>query len=436
MAEHPHSIVIIADDVTGAADSAARCQHAGLAAAIDLASPDSWTEVKSAIHPKGWSAPETGEALAISTDSRFLSPQQAATRISSIIAPLTTIVQTAQTHWYKKIDSTLRGNIGSEIEAMLPLVTPLGIQPCAVICPAFPAQGRTLVNGYLSYTGLPSRTVHLPTLLAEQSHLPVATIALSSIHAGFEALCEVLQTNYQAGSVLFAADAETEDDLRRLLSATVEILPHALLCGSAGLVGVLAQELAQLLPTTALRADHTAPLIQYPVLAVVGSGSIMAHQQIEYLVKHTDAIPLEVDPAKTGNRETEPDILAQQFVQQLQSLHTTENIVLHLPTPPAGSKLEGEEARHYAIILATVARAITNALKPATLLLVGGDTAVHTLAMLNIQRLWVQTELLPGMPLTIGQNGVGKEYQIILKAGNHGDETTLAYLYQLPLQAP
>jgi uncharacterized protein YgbK (DUF1537 family) len=49
--------------------------------------------------------------------------------------------------------------------------------------------------------------------------------------------------------------------------------------------------------------------------------------------------------------------------------------------------------------------------------------------LLGITALQVEAELFPGMPLTTGLTADGQRYQIILKAGNHGDEETLATLF-------
>ena len=68
-------------------------------------------------------------------------------------------------------------------------------------------------------------------------------------------------------------------------------------------------------------------------------------------------------------------------------------------------------------------------LQPATLLLVGGDTAVHVLERLGIQQLTVVAELMPGIPLLVGVDPAGNERLIVTKAGNFGDEWTLVRLF-------
>jgi 4-hydroxythreonine-4-phosphate dehydrogenase len=422
-------LFIIADDVTGAADSAARCRQAGLTAAIDLAPGSARQPV--ALAPT--------QVLALSTDSRFLSPQAAAARVATIVDHCvrhsTAGKPPEQTvRWYKKIDSTLRGNIGAELAAMLPKVTPNGHAPHALIAPAFPAQQRILVDGYLGYAQLPPRTVHLPTLLTNQCDLAVTAIALATVRAGGAALQAALATAKATAQTLIVVDAEREDDLAQLCAAADRILPHALLCGSAGLVGVWAQQLAtrwgmqpQMVAQQAVSIPESAAR-HHPMLAVVGSGSPMAQAQIAALRGKPAITVVEVAPAQAVTT-----IMAQidRALEVGRGDAAPSAVVLHLPVPVAGTALEGPLARAYAATLAEVAQALIQRIEPATLLIVGGDTAAHLLQRLGVHQLEVHHELLPGMPLTTGVDRQGHAHRIILKAGNHGDAETLVTLLQL-----
>src|SRR5436189_274140 len=118
-------------------------------------------------------------ALALTTDSRHLAPAHAAQQVQTMVGALVGVTNAV---WYKKIDSTLRGNLGSELDALLDT---LG-QPCALVCPAFPAHGRGLLDGRLM--GAPVQPVHLPSLLAHQSQRAVAALPLAPVRAGSECL--------------------------------------------------------------------------------------------------------------------------------------------------------------------------------------------------------------------------------------------------------
>src|SRR5829696_5347244 len=122
------NLIILADDLTGAAGCAARWRQAGLAATITL---------------PGARVSESDGAICCTTDSRHLPADFAARRVHNLAASLDTHTGSI---WYKKIDSTLRGHLGQELDALLDARG----GSCALVCPAFPAQRRGLKDGYLA----------------------------------------------------------------------------------------------------------------------------------------------------------------------------------------------------------------------------------------------------------------------------------------------
>ena len=379
-------LVIVADDLTGAADSAARCVQAGLTAEIWLDRTIASTDA---------------DVVALSTDSRFLSPEEARQRVADTVAALDAW---AGVTWYKKIDSTLRGNLGAELDAML-MTLP---DAMAVICPAFPAQGRGLETGNLVYADAPAR--QLPTLLRAQSQMPVGDIALATVRQGEHALAHALQAERGQGTRLVVVDAMTDADLATIVAATQT--SNCLLCGSAGLVAPLAARWeAQDDPI--LESPRVAP---GPILAVVGSGSAVAHAQIAHV-------------AASGTmrvRALDHDWYAMDLVgAQSQPMG---DWLLHLAPPDANVALEGAGARAQAARLADLTFAVVEKLQPSTLLVVGGDTAYYVLRRLGIERLTVSEELLPGIALTYGVDRTGQRRGVILKPGNFGDAQTLVTL--------
>ncbi len=381
------TLAIVADDLTGAADCAARCRHAGLPATIYLRAP---------------ALPLPPGAVALTSDSRHLSADTAAERVRALLdllkaAPATT--------WYKKIDSTLRGHLGAELDAALDVLGRI----CALICPAFPAQQRGLYHGQLVGAAVASPDLHLPALLAQQSRRPVQAIPLEVVRAGPAALVDGMAAMRNAGAQLIVVDALTDEDLDTIVAAA-QALPDALLCGSAGLVGALAARLAQ------GRIELSEEVVAAPLpmgagetLLVVGSGSRRAHEQIAYL----RAQQAQVHEVGAG---AIPDAAGA--------------LLLHLPEP-GDAALEGPAAREAAALLAGAALAAIERRRPATLVLCGGDTAIAVLARLGIARLTVLREVLPGMPLAWGVDDRGGGYFVILKAGNHGDSSALAALLQM-----
>jgi uncharacterized protein YgbK (DUF1537 family) len=382
-------LVIVADDLTGAADSAARAVQAGLSAEI-------WLEI---------STQPTDAAdvtvVSISTDSRFLLPEEASQKVSETLAALSSWTGVT---WYKKIDSTLRGNLGAELDVMLAALP----DTIAVICPAFPAQGRGLEGGWLVYAG--AAPLHLPSLLAEQSRSRIGIIGLATVQEGVAALEKALYFARKRGEKLIVIDGLAESDLDAIVEATRE--EGYLLCGSAGLVRPLAAQWANADNKDGGRA-HVNP---GPILAVVGSGSETAHAQVAQVAAVETMRVRALD-----NRWYEMDLVGAQS-------HPVGDWLLHLAPPDNDVVLEGAIARAQAARLADIAFAAVGKLQPSALLVVGGDTAYYVLRRLGITRLTVVEELLPGVALTFGVDRDGQRRAVVLKPGNFGDARTLVTL--------
>lgn len=379
-------LVIVADDLTGAADSAARCVQAGLSAEI-------WLEI---VHHS-----TNADVVSLSTDSRFLPAEDAAARVTSVLSAL---ASWSDATWYKKIDSTLRGNLGAELDAMLAAMP----DTVAVICPAFPAQSRGLEEGKLVYAGAPP--IDLPERLRQQSQLQVGAISLSTVRAGASALERGVQERRVAGDKLIVVDALADSDLETIVEAALSA--GCLLCGSAGLVAPLAARWAGN-SRTVQEVSHIGP---GPLLAVVGSGSAMAQAQVAQ-VAVADAMRVRA----LDNGWYGMDLVGAQS-------HPVGDWLLHLTPPEPHVSLEGPLARAQAARLADVAFAAVKKLQPSALLVVGGDTAYYTLHRLGIERLTVVEELLPGIPLTYGVDRMGQRRAVVLKPGNFGDAQTLVAL--------
>src|SRR6266540_3439681 len=293
------SLIILTDDLTGAADCGARCHQAGIAATIVL--------------PGSRGLANSG-ALCYTSDSRHLPADLAA----------------------------VRGHLGQELDALLDT---LG-RSCALVCPAFPAQRRGLVDGYLAIQPAPAQPPHLPTLLALQSRRRVTAVRLNDVRGGAEWLAERLLAERARGAELLVVDALDDADLQTVLDAMLRALPDALLCGSAGLAGMLAAYVGRHTP---FWNDAQSALVAGPALLVIGSGSPMAQRQIEYLRRHQLVATFE------QGADLPPGIAI--------------DLLMHLPAPPPGAVLDGPAARRLAEQLAAAALPLIDAVRPGLLVL-------------------------------------------------------------------
>ena len=133
-------LAVIADDLTGAADTAVQfCPYFmnPILVSYKNFSPDS-SKV----------AGFDSEVLAVYTNSRSMTPELAGKRVGQI-ARVLTVYRPLRT--YKKIDSCLRGNVGTEVDA---IIDEMGYDLC-FIAPAFPAMGRTTLHDIHLVDGIP-----------------------------------------------------------------------------------------------------------------------------------------------------------------------------------------------------------------------------------------------------------------------------------------
>ncbi|MCI0359120.1 MAG: four-carbon acid sugar kinase family protein [Planctomycetaceae bacterium] len=126
------SVIVIADDLSGAAELAGIAFARGYSA-----------EVQREFDPTS-----DAEAIAVDPDSRGLPPTLAAQRVEQVARA----VAAARSAWiYKKVDSVLRGNVRVEIEAVLRATG----RSRALLVPANPSRGRTIADSRLLIDGVP-----------------------------------------------------------------------------------------------------------------------------------------------------------------------------------------------------------------------------------------------------------------------------------------
>lgn len=172
------------------------------------------------------------DVIVVSTESRAIPPTEAYNRVYRVAKDLLGLgVQ----HFDKRIDSTLRGNMGAEIDALLQALREQGKDPIAVVVAAFPVSGRSTVGGYHLVGGVPLELtdvandptcpIHsssLPHLLSAQSRNSVESISLSTVLKGSEAVGDALLGLYADGKRVIAADCITDADLETIAQGAAQ----------------------------------------------------------------------------------------------------------------------------------------------------------------------------------------------------------------------
>lgn len=407
---------VIADDLTGAGDTGVQFSKAGLQARI--------------LHTT-WEAGDIADAdiLVAQTESRALPPDAA---YAAVRAYTEKLVKAGVSPIYKKVDSTLRGQIGNELDAVMDVSG----QKLALVCPAFPANNRILVGGYLLVDGeLVSRSPigvdpvspvtesHIPTLLASQSRRPVHSVTGSDICKGVGHVASLFTKFAASEGGIIVADAVREGDLALLEQAMHEACPSALYVGSAGLASPLAARMGKSVASSG------------PVLAVVGSVNPVSRGQLKLLQQAGMGMFLvtaeelladdaawsvalsaraaelaaylgegkDMAVATPGNREEVESIIARGASLGLGNRTLTERIAAR--TTEVAYKAVQSLGLHTSI---------------SGLILTGGDIAQAMLEHLGARGINLITEVSPGIPAG-SLNGPGVEgLKVVTKAGGFG----------------
>ncbi|MCD5996837.1 four-carbon acid sugar kinase family protein [Pseudomonas sp. CDFA 602] len=392
-------LLIIADDLSGAADCAA-----DFASRID-------TQVMHAGRAKGSSS-----VVAIDADSRRLSPQQAAERNRAALQQQ----PRAGMALYKKIDSTLRGNVASEVDALQ------GLRGMALVAPAFPAMKRTTLDGVQLIDGVPvdqsdvwrnenlTGTSNLLDVFAHQG-LRTHWLDLDTVRDP-AALRAALRDALQSGVQALVCDAQLDSDLQQLATASAAWHDELFWVGSAGLARYLPQALglATCTPITVIPRS--------PVLTVVGSMS--RHSQVQAdrlaLTSQPFSATLKAATLLDTDKHAERQALRLQLDQHLAN---GTDVLIRLD--------QRQRDPGQAVLLST---ALAEWLAPVlphagSLIATGGETARALLVAAGIEQLTLLGELATGVVLAHASLA-GRTLNVVTKAGGFGEPDTLLAAWQ------
>ncbi|MDR0877962.1 MAG: four-carbon acid sugar kinase family protein [Treponema sp.] len=292
------TLLVLADDLTGALDTGVQFAKNGIEVRVLASMAAAGKSEKFSGGSGRINAAEQAEALVINTDTRRCSPAEAEAVITRCLKKFAGIP-----YVYKKTDSTLRGNIGAELEAL----AENGPQKTIPFIPAYPDLGRTTKGGHHFVNGIPldktesafdalNPVTHsfIPGIITEESSIPVRIIPLG------EKPAYASNSNSTAEIVIF--DCNTNDDMRNIAAALKRAdLLHAT-AGCAGfaeaLLGVIPfpEEIrtAKANKAKKVRIFSAFPYSPIPLLFVSGSRHPVSIGQIKAAMdKGVGGIPVE-----------------------------------------------------------------------------------------------------------------------------------------------
>ena len=380
MAPQPR-VLIVADDLTGAMDSA------GPFAALGA---ETWVvAVPMRCDP---ACLKSASVVSVNTDTRQLSANEAAARVGAIARHLGA---SGFDIIVKKIDSTLRGNVVAETMALLDVSG----RSEAVVAAAFPAQGRTVRGGVVHVDGKPlAQTAFAADALSPPPLAPLHEVFATS-KPGLRVAAVAASDAFGPGTDVWIADSASDADLICIVETVSARMSRVLMAGSAGLTRALASFFFD---------GHASPAgighVTGPIVFAVGSRAARSAEQVEVLAAEPDTSVLR---APNG---------------RLQSLAipSSRNLVLKAT---AGEDGEERDAGRVAEDMAKHAIEIARKAQAQALVATGGDTAIAILAASDNPALQVLGDLMPGIPYARIRLA-GSPLWLVTKAGGFGGRDT------------
>ena len=409
-------LLIVTDDFTGANDTGVQFSKRNLRSIV-ITNKDS-------IHE----SLKDCDVLVIDTESRFDSKDTAYRKSYEIgkIAKANNIK-----YFYKKLDSTLRGNIGAEISG---LMDSLEIDH-AIIVPALPSYGRITKNGNVYINGVllaeteiandpknPVSDSYIPKIISRQTDKRIEVISYNDVLSGKQNLFQSVQHHIKNGIQLIVIDAQKKEDLDLIASVITIIEEKVLFVGSSGL--------AEFLPNHFnINKEKRSNII------IAGSVSEVTQKQIDYANEKLDVtlIDVEIEKLFTKKRRQEKNRIIDIIKE---SSRNGGDIIIRTASSKAIVTKSFEKGKEHGLdwfnvseIIATflgeLSRLIIQEIKIKGILFTGGDTAIKAAQCLNVSGTIIKDEILPGIPYGHFIDEHYKDIIVASKAGGFGNEDTI-----------
>ena len=402
-------LLVIADDFTGALDTGVQFKAKGTLIRVGSSVEELFQELNSEV-----------QVLIVDAETRHMTAQEAYQTVYRIVARA---MELGVACVYKKTDSGLRGNIGSELTAMLEASGRARMH----FIPAFPLLNRITAGGIHYIDGCPAAD----SVFGKDPFEPVLH---SDVRGIIAEQSEVRTTVMEHGVTpqlpdgILVYDASTDEDLGKIARALRDSGELGLVAGCAGFASVL-PDVLELVP-----GDSQMPLLHQRLLTICGSINPITLSQLDEAQRH-GALRIQLTP----EQKLDPEWLdseegcgtVQAWFHQIQR---ASNAIVE------GNRTgDGEATRHLAqqrgmsleAVRRQIARTMGGVLErllalglDATVLVTGGDTLLAFMRRIGQNALMPIGELAPGVVLSQIEHR-GKRYNIVSKSGGFGSASLL-----------
>ena len=406
----------VADDVTGATDLAINLVKGGMRVVQFMCVPA----------PQQLQNLEC-DAVVVALKTRSLPVQQA---VDQSIAAVEALRSSGCQRFYFKycstFDSTREGNIGPVAAAIL---NHLKVQK-AIVCPSFPAAGRTVYQGHLfvngdllSESGMqnhplnPMTDSNIVRFLEQQTDLLVGLITVPEISAGVESTSLAIDRAVSAGHRLLVTDTCNDSDLATIADAIVD---HQVVTGGSGIGYYLPQAWRKCGLIGGDFHHPNPPKINGDALIIAGSCSQMTQRQVAYMKDRCPSLGVDVA------------LLMQDFEFQISKFKSAvadledRKVMIYSTAAPEEIAMIHQKYGRIKVCQTVerfhgrMAKWLVKEFGFGKIIVAGGETSGAVMRELGIEQLRIGPEICTGVPWTFTLDD--SPVAVALKSGNFGEE--------------
>jgi len=409
-------ILVVADDLTGASDTGVQFSKRNLKTVVIIGTDNFRKALKEY------------DVVVVDTESRFDVMQTAYNKTfeTGKLAKSENIK-----YVYKKLDSTMRGNIGAELAG---LMNSLDISHTFVVA-ALPLYGRTTLNGNVYVKGIlleetefandpknPVRESYIPGIIGNQTDKRTGVICFDDLLAGKLQFINKLEILINEGVQIIIIDAEENEDLDLIASVLSQRKERVMFAGCSG----FAEKLSKYIE---LHKEKKSSVV------IAGSINKVTLRQIEFAASQLNIKVVDIYADKILAKKKDPE--KQRILELIRESVSGGNDIIIRSASSAeivascfekGIKLGLDNFKisdTIADFLGELAKEIVDHYNIKGIVFTGGDTAIKAANKLNISGIEIRDEILHGIPYGYFIDEKYKDIMVVTKAGGFGSEDAL-----------
>lgn len=418
-------VYVFADDLTGANDTGVQFVKKGYKSIVVFENTEQ-------VNLKNESQTKQYDAIVIDTETRNAEPSEARMQIRNIVGKLD---YKPEDTIYKKIDSTLKGNIGAEIDEIMKLLK----RDICILAPSFPANNRIVIDGKMiirdnvNKSGLDENIdgiviEHLFTQLNQ----PTLKISIRDINKGKESLLKRISKASDNGIKIFIIDATCDEHLLKIYQCSRMFRGSILYAGSAGLASQFnhIHKIEEPSISTVPHEFIETNIGRNNCIVINGSRNSISLNQTIFLHNEICAPEILIDIKDIVCNKANEGI--QNNIIKAKAIFKLENILIVRTSPiyhtedllkdyPSNSMKYREIEKKVWEFIGKLILGIYKTCNIQNLISIGGDTTFGVCRALGISSFFIAGEILPGIPLVFGYCYNQRIVRIVTKAGGFGD---------------